>query len=60
MEYHIKILLLAFAVAFVISLIIIPILRKRKIGQSEREKASGGCGDACELCQQHGQREYGR
>ena len=38
MEYHIKILLLAFAVAFVISLIIIPILRKRKIGQSEREE----------------------
>ena len=39
MEYHIKILLLAFSVAFVISLIIIPILRKRKIGQSEREEA---------------------
>ena len=38
MEYHIKILLLAFPVAFVISLIIIPILRKRKIGQSEREE----------------------
>ena len=38
MEYHIKILLLAFAVAFVISLITIPILRKRKIGQSEREE----------------------
>ena len=38
MEYHIKILLLAFSVAFVISLIIIPILRKRKIGQSEREE----------------------
>lgn len=38
MEYRIKILLLAFSVAFVISLIIIPILRKRKIGQSEREE----------------------
>lgn len=37
MEYHIKILLLAFAVAFVISLIIIPILRKKKIGQNERD-----------------------
>ncbi len=37
MEYHIKILLLAFAVAFVIALIIIPILRKRKIGQNERD-----------------------
>ena len=38
MEYHIKILLLAFSVAFVISLIITTILRKRKIGQSEREE----------------------
>lgn len=37
MEYHIKILLLAFAVAFVIALIIIPILRKKKIGQNERD-----------------------
>ena len=37
MEYHIKILLLAFAIAFVISLIIIPILRKKKIGQNERD-----------------------
>lgn len=37
MEYHIKILLLAFAIAFVIALIIIPILRKKKIGQNERD-----------------------
>lgn len=24
------------------------------------KKTSGGCGDACELRQQHGQREHGR
>ena len=37
MAYQIKILLLAFAVAFVISLIVIPILRRKKIGQHERD-----------------------
>ena len=37
MEYQIKILMLAFAIAFVVSLIIIPILRRKKIGQHERE-----------------------
>lgn len=37
MTYQIKILLLAFAVAFVISLIVIPILRRKKIGQHERD-----------------------
>lgn len=38
MEYYIKIFLLAFAIAFIISIIVIPILKKRKIGQSEREE----------------------
>lgn len=37
MEYQIKILLLSFAIALVISLVIIPILRRKKIGQNERE-----------------------
>ena len=37
MEYQIKILMLAFAIAFVVSLIIIPVLRRKKIGQHERE-----------------------
>ena len=37
MPYQIKILMLAFAIAFVIALIVIPILRKRKVRQSERE-----------------------
>ena len=36
MTYPIKILMLAFAVAFVISIIVIPILRRKKIGQHER------------------------
>lgn len=36
MAYQIKILMLAFAVAFVISIIVIPILRRKKIGQNER------------------------
>lgn len=37
MSFQIKILLLSFAVSIVISLIVIPILRKLKVGQSERE-----------------------
>ncbi|MGN1327818.1 MAG: hypothetical protein ACI4VQ_07080, partial [Clostridia bacterium] len=37
MEYQIKILMLAFAIAFIISLIVIPILRRKKIGQNERD-----------------------
>ena len=37
MAYQIKILMLAFAIAFVISLIVIPILRRKKIGQQERD-----------------------
>ena len=37
MTYPIKILMLAFAVAFVISIIVIPILRRKKIGQHERD-----------------------
>lgn len=37
MAYQIKILMLAFAIAFIISLIIIPILRRKKIGQHERD-----------------------
>ena len=38
MAYQIKILLLAFAIAFVISLIVIPILKRKKIGQNERKQ----------------------
>lgn len=37
MSFQIKILLLSFVVSIVISLIVIPILRKLKVGQSERE-----------------------
>lgn len=37
MAYQIKILMLAFAVAFIISLVVIPILRRKKIGQNERD-----------------------
>lgn len=37
MAYQIKILMLAFAIAFVISLIVIPILKRKKIGQNERD-----------------------
>ncbi len=37
MSFQIKILLLSFAVSIIISLIVIPILRKLKVGQSERE-----------------------
>lgn len=37
MIYQIKILMLAFAIAFVIASIVIPILRRRKIGQNERD-----------------------
>lgn len=37
MAYQIKILMLAFAIAFVTSLIVIPILKRRKVGQTERE-----------------------
>lgn len=36
MAYQIKILMLAFVVAFVIYLIVIPILRRKKVGQNER------------------------
>ena len=37
MEYQIKIALLAFAVALVLSIIVIPILRRLKVGQNERD-----------------------
>lgn len=37
MSFQIKILLLSFSVSTIISLIIIPILRKLRVGQSERE-----------------------
>lgn len=37
MSYQIKVLLLSFFVGLVISLIVIPILRKLKVGQIERE-----------------------
>ena len=38
MNYQIKVLLLSFAVSFVISLIVIPILKRLKVGQVEREE----------------------
>lgn len=38
MEFHIKILLISFAVSVVISLFVIPTLRKFKVGQIEREE----------------------
>ena len=38
MEYHIKVLLLSFVVSAVLGLIIIPILRRLKVGQIEREE----------------------
>ena len=37
MSYQIKILILSFFVSLIISLFIIPILRKLKVGQIERE-----------------------
>ena len=37
MSFQIKILLLSFAVSVIVSLIVIPILRRLKVGQSERE-----------------------
>lgn len=37
MRYQIKTVILAFAIAFVISLIVIPILKRKKIGQNERD-----------------------
>ena len=36
MEYQAKILMLSFVVAFLVSIIVIPILRRKKIGQNER------------------------
>ena len=37
MSFQVKILLLSFAATVVISLVVIPTLRKLKVGQSERE-----------------------
>ena len=37
MSFQVKILLLSFATSVIISMIIIPMLRKLKVGQSERE-----------------------
>ena len=37
MSFQIKILLLSFAVSVIISIIVIPTLRKMRVGQSERE-----------------------
>ena len=37
MEFHIKILLLTFAISTILALIIIPILKKLKVGQIERD-----------------------
>lgn len=37
MEFHIKILLISFAISIIFSLIIIPILRRFKVGQIERD-----------------------
>ena len=38
MQYQNKILLLAFGASVILSLIIVPILRKLKVGQIEREE----------------------
>ena len=38
MSFQIKILLLSFALSVIVSLIVIPILKKLKVGQSEREE----------------------
>ena len=38
MSFQVKILLLSFATSVVISMIVIPLLRKLKIGQSERDE----------------------
>lgn len=38
MSFQVKILLLSFACSIVVSMIVIPILRKLKVGQSEREE----------------------
>lgn len=37
MEFQIKVLLLAFAIGFVISLVVIPMLKRLKVGQMERD-----------------------
>ena len=37
MGYQIKILLLSFVISIVASLIVIPIIKRRKIGQNERD-----------------------
>lgn len=37
MGYQIKILLLSFVISIVVSLIVIPIIKRRKIGQNERD-----------------------
>lgn len=37
MRYQIKILLLSFVISIVVSLIVIPIIKRRKIGQNERD-----------------------
>ena len=37
MNFQLKVLLLSFAVSVILALIIIPILRKLKVGQMERE-----------------------
>ena len=37
MSFQVKILLLSFVTSVVISIIVIPILRKLKVGQSERD-----------------------
>jgi len=38
MEFQTKIILLSLAISFIVSLIIIPILKKLKIGQIERQE----------------------
>ena len=38
MSFQVKILLLSFVASTVISMIVIPILRRLKVGQSEREE----------------------
>ena len=41
MSFQVKILLLSFVASTVISMIVIPILRRLKVGQSEREEGHG-------------------
>ena len=39
MEFQVKVLLISFAITVLISFVVIPILRKLKVGQVERDDA---------------------